>query len=423
MIAMAVVCQPSLVIADEPTTALDVTTQATVLELLRRLQSENGMSVILITHDLGVVANVADSVAVLRRGRLVERGPVEAVLERPGHGYTRRLLAAAPRVDPRMCSRAEARDPILSVKGLGKTYPGRSLGLGRMGGALRAVRDVAFEIERGGVLAVVGESGSGKSTVARLALRAEIPDPGASIRFRGRDGADLDVARLEGAALKGFRRRVQMIFQDPYGALSPRMTVRDIVTEPLTVHGVCDANAARDRAETLMRRVGLPPEHLNRYPHAFSGGQRQRIAIARALALDPELLVCDEPTSALDVSVQAQVIELLRELRDALGLSMLFISHDLAVVTAIADHVAVMRRGRIVETGPVDTLFAAPIHPYTRALLAASPSPSLSSKLDLKLVAQGAGEPDTWPEPWRFVADDAPPLRRVGPGHYVRQAA
>jgi peptide/nickel transport system ATP-binding protein len=423
MIAMAVVCRPSLIIADEPTTALDVTTQATVLELFRALQAETGMAAILVTHDLGVVANVADAVAVLRRGRLVESGPVAAVLGAPGHAYTRRLIDAAPRVEEVVCARPDARDPILRVSDLNKTYPGRALGLGRMAAPLRAVAEAAFEIERGGVLAVVGESGSGKSTVARLALRAETPDPGATIRFRGRDGADLDVARLEGAALKTFRRRAQMVFQDPYGALSPRMTVREILTEPLAVHGVCCAAEARDRSAELMRRVGLPPEHLQRYPHAFSGGQRQRIAIARALALEPELLVCDEPTSALDVSVQAQVIDLLRELRDALGLSMLFISHDLAVVSSLADHVAVMRRGRIVESAPVNRLFENPVHPYTRALLAASPEPSLNRKLDLKLVAQGAGEPESWPEPWRYVADAAPPLRRVGPGHFVRQAA
>jgi peptide/nickel transport system ATP-binding protein len=423
MIAMAMVCRPGLIIADEPTTALDVTTQATVLDLIRRLQAETGMAAILITHDLGVVANVADSAAVLRRGRLVESGPVAAVLGAPGHPYTRRLIAAAPRIDRATRALPEARDPILSVARLSMTYPGRSLGLGRRSPPVRALIDASFEVERGGVLAVVGESGSGKSTVARLVLRAETPDPGAHIRFCGRDGAAFDVGALEGPALKAFRRRAQMVFQDPFGALSPRMTVREILTEPLAVHGICGAGEARDRAADLMRRVGLPTEHLGRYPHAFSGGQRQRIAIARALALDPELLVCDEPTSALDVSVQAQVIDLLRGLRDSLGLSMLFISHDLAVVAAIADRVAVMRRGRIVEAAPVDRLFAAPIHPYTRALLAASPEPNLARKLDLKAVARGAGEPDTWPEPWRYAADAAPPLRQVGPGHFVRQAA
>jgi peptide/nickel transport system ATP-binding protein len=423
MIAMAMVCRPGLIIADEPTTALDVTTQATVLDLIRRLQAETGMAAILITHDLGVVANVADSAAVLRRGRLVESGPVAAVLGAPGHPYTRRLIAAAPRVDRATRALPEAGDPILSVARLSMTYPGRSLGLGRRSPPVRALIDASFEVERGGVLAVVGESGSGKSTVARLVLRAETPDPGGDVRFCGRDGAAFDVGALEGAALKAFRRRAQMVFQDPFGALSPRMTVREILTEPLAVHGVCGAGEARDRAVELMRSVGLPAEHLGRYPHAFSGGQRQRIAIARALALEPELLVCDEPTSALDVSVQAQVIDLLRGLRDSLGLSMLFISHDLAVVAAIADRVAVMRHGRIVEAAPVDQLFAAPIHPYTRALLAASPEPNLARKLDLKAVARGAGEPDTWPEPWRYTADAAPPLRQVGPGHFVRQAA
>ncbi len=423
MIAMAMVCRPALLIADEPTTALDVTTQATVLDLIRRLQRETGMSVILVTHDLGVVANAADTVAVLRKGRLVESGPVAAVIETPGHPYTRNLVAASPHGAPRAAPRGEGRDPIVVMRGVSKTYPGRALGLGRMAQPVRACVDVALTLERGETLAVVGESGSGKSTVARLLLRAEPADPGADIRFRGRDGVEIDVEALSGAALKRFRRRAQMVFQDPFSSLSPRMTVRDILTEPLRVHGIGTAPEQRERAADLMERVGLSADHLQRFPHAFSGGQRQRISIARALALGPELLVCDEPTSALDVSVQAQVLELLREVQDEARLSYLFISHDLAVVAALADHVAVMRRGRVIEAAPTARMFEAPRHPYTRALMAASPEADMSRKLDLRLVALGAGEPDSWPEPYGYEGDAAPSLREIETGHFVRCAA
>ncbi len=424
MIAMAMACSPSLMIADEPTTALDVTTQATVLDLIRRLQGETGMSVLLITHDLGVVANVADSVAVLRKGRLVESGPVPTVLRAPGHGYTRKLLAAAPIVPEHpSCRVREVRDPIVTMRDVSKTYPGRALGLGRMTPKIHAVADVSLALERGGTLAIVGESGSGKSTIAKLLLRAEAPDPGAQIRFCGADGVTVDVATLDREGLKAFRRRAQMVFQDPFSSLSPRMNIRDILTEPLRVHDVGTPAEQRERAAALMERVGMSADHLQRYPHAFSGGQRQRIAIARALALNPELLVCDEPTSALDVSVQAQVLDLLREVQAELRLSYLFISHNLAVVATLADRVAVMRRGRIVEMAAVDRLFSDPRHPYTRALLAASPEPDLERKLDLKLVAQGAGEPETWPEPFRYAGDSAPALKELESGHFVRCAA
>jgi peptide/nickel transport system ATP-binding protein len=420
MIAMAMVCRPDLVIADEPTTALDVTTQATVLDLMKRLQARAGMGVILITHDLGVVCNLADSVAVLRHGRLVESGPVARVMAAPGHGYTRALIAAAPSVQGHHAPSGSADDTILRVAGLGKSFAARR---GAATASVAAVRDVSFALPRGRTLALVGESGSGKSTVAKLVLRAEDPDPGAEIVFRGADGQREDVLSLRGAALKRYRARAQMVFQDPFAALSPRMPVIDILTEPLTIHGRGTMRDRRDRAAALMRQVGLSPEHLMRYPHAFSGGQRQRVAIARALALQPELLVCDEPTSALDVSVQAQVLDLLKALRDALGLSYLFISHDLAVVAELADHVAVMRAGRIVEQGPVEMLFANPVHPYTRALIAASPRPDLSARLDLAAVARGAGAPDTWPEPFGYRGDAAPPLREVAPLHLVRCAA
>ncbi|WP_340108014.1 ABC transporter ATP-binding protein [Pikeienuella sp. HZG-20] len=424
MIAMAIVCQPALMIADEPTTALDVTTQATVLDLLKTLQRETGMAMIMVTHDLGVVANMADSVVVLRKGRVVESGPARAVLTTPGHGYTRKLIAAAPEAPSDLSPRhASSEDFILSARHLSKTYPGKAQGFRGVSAPVKAVRDVRIDIRRGETLAIVGESGSGKSTVAKLMLRAERPDPGAEVLFRGADGVEVDVAALSGAALTAFRRKVQIVFQDPFSSLSPRMCVRDILTEPLRVHGVGTGREQRDRAADLMERVGLSADHLQRFPHAFSGGQRQRISIARALALGPELLVCDEPTSALDVSVQAQVLDLFKQIRDDLGLSYLFISHDLAVVANLADRVAVMRRGRVVEEGPVEALFKNPSHPYTRALMAASPEPDMDRPLDLAAVARGAGEPETWPAPYGFTDDAAPNLVEVETGHFVRRAA
>lgn len=425
MIAMAMVCKPDLMIADEPTTALDVTTQAQVLDLIRTLQADTGMALILVTHDLGVVANMADQVTVMRRGRVVEAGPVARVLSAPQHGYTKALIAAAPElpIDGGRDGRATP-DPIFWAKGLSKTYHGRSRAFGAPAQVVKAVRDIELTVGRGETLAIVGESGSGKSTVAKLMLRAEEPDPGATVGFRGRDGREEDVLAMSGAQLKAFRRRVQIVFQDPYASLSPRMSVLDILTEPLRIHKIGN-NAAerRDRAAALMQRVGLSPDHLGRFPHAFSGGQRQRISIARALALQPELLVCDEPTSALDVSVQAQVLELLKELRDEMGLSYLFISHDLTVVADLADRVAVMRRGLVLEEGPARALFTNPTHPYTRALIAASPEPDLNRRLDLAAVARGAGQPETWADPWRYEGDAAPSLQEIAPGHFVRCAA
>ncbi|MEM1382173.1 MAG: ABC transporter ATP-binding protein [Pseudomonadota bacterium] len=424
MIALAMVGNPKLVIADEPTTALDVTTQAVVLDLLNRLQRDHGLAVIMITHDLGVVANTADRVVVLQRGRVVERGPAEAVMRRPGHAYTRRLIAAAPHVPNQVAHYAKpSTDRVLTAEDLNKTYPGRFRSFGRPGPPIRAVAGLSLALERGQTVAVVGESGSGKSTVARLILRAERPDPGGSIYFCGRDGEGVDIAGLQGEALKSFRRRAQMVFQDPYAALSPRLSVQDILTEPLLVHNIGSVAERRNRAAELMKKVGLSPDHLARFPHAFSGGQRQRIAIARALALSPELLVCDEPTSALDVSVQAEVLELLAELKTELGLSYVFISHDLAVVAKLADRVLVMRRGRVVEEGSANCIFYDSRHPYTRALIAASPEPDMERKLDLKLVAEGAGEPDEWPEPFGYRGDAAPGLVEVAPGHLVRRAA
>jgi len=421
VIAMAMVANPKLVIADEPTTALDVTTQAMVLDLLKRLQRDHGTAVVMITHDLGVVANMADTVVVLKRGRIMESGTAKAVLSAPGHAYTRALIAAAPKVPEHMADGGKRQgDAILTVQGLSKTYPGRPRTWGGRDPALRAVADVSFTLGRGETLAVVGESGSGKSTVARLVLRAERPDPGAEMTFCGKDGKREDIAALSGEALTRFRMRAQMVFQDPYAALSPRMSVQDILTEPMKIHGIGTPEERRQRALMLMGRCGLSGDHLARFPYAFSGGQRQRIAIARSLALNPELVVCDEPTSALDVSVQREVLELLGELQAEFGLSYLFISHDLAVVAKLADRVMVMRRGRVVEEGSAERVFHDPRHPYTQALIAASPEPDMDHKLDLAAVARGAGEPETWPDRYRYTGDQAPALLEVAPGHKVR---
>ena len=423
MIAMAIACRPDLVIADEPTTALDVTTQAQVLDLLKRLQAQTGMALILITHDLGVVANMADEVLVMRRGRMMERGRCADVLTAPAHPYTRHLVAAAPAIPDEAHAAPPVPRRVLWAESLSRTYPGRRRGFGQASPDVRAVQDVNLALGQRETLALVGESGSGKSTVARLLLRAEPPDPGATLGFRGRDGVTHDLLQLDRAGLKAFRARVQMVFQDPYAALSPRMTVLDILTEPLRVHGIGTPRDRRDRAADLMRDVGLTADHLGRYPHAFSGGQRQRIAIARALALNPEVVICDEPTSALDVSVQAQVLDLLQRLKEEHGLSYLFISHDLTVVAGLADRVAVMRQGRIVETGPAQAVLGDPKHPYTQALIAASPEPDLRHRLDLATVARGAGAPESWPEPFAWNGEAAQPLREIDPGHFVRCAA
>jgi len=372
MIAMALALRPDVLIADEPTTALDVTVQAQILELLKQLQAETGMGLLLITHDLGVVADVADRVVVMHRGRIGEGGSVRDVFKAPSQDYTRRLLAAIPGRGPHDPARAPRADaPLLEVRELCKHFP-VTAGLMRRetGEVVRALDGVSFEVGAGETLGIVGESGSGKSTLARTLLRLEQPTSGEA-RFHGDRIFALDAERL-----RAFRRAFQVVFQDPFASLNPRMTVLDIVSEPWAIHkGVLPRARWRDKAAELLERVGMESSHLRRYPHQFSGGQRQRIAIARALALEPELIICDEAVSALDVSIQAQVIELLKELRDALGLSYLFIAHDLAVVRDLADRVAVMQRGKIVELGTCEQIFERPEHPYTRTLLAASPEP------------------------------------------------
>ncbi|WP_327676516.1 ABC transporter ATP-binding protein [Kitasatospora sp. NBC_00458] len=373
LIAMAFVAGPELIVADEPTSALDVTVQRQVLDHLEELTGTLGISLLLITHDLGVAADRADRVVVMTGGRVVESGPARQVLEQPGHPYTRQLTAAVPgraKVLRRPAAAPAARSsagapPLLEVAGLVKDFDlPRGAGPVR---TLRAVDGVEFTLDRGEALALVGESGSGKSTTARLVLRLEKPTAG-RVRF---DGADL--AELPGAELRRLRRRLQTVQQNPFASLDPRFTVRRIVEEPLRAFRVGGRAERLARAAELLDLVALPRDFLERRPAELSGGQRQRVAIARALALQPELLVCDEPVSALDVSVQAQILDLLDGLRAELGIAYLFITHDLAVARQLCDRVAVMRAGRLLETGPTERVFEEPEHPYTRELLAAVP--------------------------------------------------
>jgi peptide/nickel transport system ATP-binding protein len=364
MIAMALVLNPRLLIADEPTTALDVTTQAQILELIRELQRKHGTGVLFITHDFGVVAEIADRVAVLRQGELVEFAPARELLAHPRHEYTKMLIGSVPSLKPRRREIAAGAPIVLSTERLTKSYI--RAGWFGSGGDVAAATSVSLEIRRGETLGIVGESGSGKSTVARCIARLIEPTAG-QIILDGRD-----VARLGPAALRSFRRRVQIVFQDPYRSLNPRRTVGEAIVEGPMNYGIA-RDAARANARRLMELVRLDPKSLDRYPHQFSGGQRQRVCIARALAIEPELLIADEAVSALDVSVQAQVLALLDEIRSELNLAMLFITHDLRVAAQVCDRVAVMQQGRIVEEGPVGELFAHPKHEYTQALLAAAP--------------------------------------------------
>jgi peptide/nickel transport system ATP-binding protein len=445
MIAMALICRPALLIADEPTTALDVTIQAQILKLMRDLQAELGMAVLIITHDLGVVANMAEEIVVLYHGRVMEGGTLDHIFSQPTHPYLRALLHAVPRFHMKPGERlvpireietksgkllaskdswpvdADQAGPLLSVKGVSKKFHIRKSGFfgGRTNGAFTAVDDVSFDIRRGECLGLVGESGCGKTTLSKIIMRALRPDAG-EIRFNDR-GRMTDVLALGGEELIAFRRKIQFIFQDPFGSLNPRMTVFDILSEPLVIHGVGDAPWRTDMVKELINVVGLGKRHLQRYPHSFSGGQRQRIGIARALALKPDLLICDEPVSALDVSIQAQILNLLKDLQAQLGLTYLFISHNLAVVDYIADRIAVMCAGRLVELAQKDALFRNPLHPYTRALLTAVPEPNPKYRLDFaRLMADKASKPHLWPAPFTIDGVKQPRLIDAGNSHFVR---
>ncbi|MFT4181798.1 MAG: ABC transporter ATP-binding protein [Rhizobium sp.] len=446
MIAMALICNPALLIADEPTTALDVTIQAQILGLLRNLQQKFNMAILLITHDLGVVANMADEVVVIYHGEIMEAGPVETIFRQPKHRYLKALMSAVPHFDMKPGERlkslrdvpvnlstfsgkkklakadaAAAPEVLLSVRNLSKTYTSKGSGLfgRREGTTFRAVDDVSFDIRRGECLGLVGESGCGKTTVSKILMRAVTAD-GGSVSFDDGDGR-IDVLAAKGDALMDLRTKIQMVFQDPVSSLSPRMTIRNILSEPLEIHRHGDSDERKEKVKGLMQAIGLDQHYLSRYPHSFSGGQRQRIGIARALALGPKLLILDEPVSALDVSVQAQILNLLKDLQKQLGLTYLFISHNLAVVDYMADRIAVMARGRIVEIAPREIILRDPVHPYTRSLLAAVPFPDLDRPLDFSaLNSEGPAAKQSWGP--HFTDSDGGDLAYadLGGGHFVR---
>ncbi len=435
MIAMALSCKPRLLIADEPTTALDVTIQAQILALIRLLQEEMHMAVMFITHDMGVVAEVAHRVIVMYRGEKVEEGDAMRIFHSPQHPYTRALLAAVPQLGSMQGSDAPARFPLLSaggikgsaspaashpappsgrsllrVRGLKTRFPIRSGILGRVRRQVHAVEQVSFELLAGETLALVGESGCGKSTTGRSLMRLVNID-GGSIELDGRD-----ITKLPADQVRPLRREIQMVFQDPYASLDPRLTVGFSVAEPLYVHGIAQGTDAEERVAWLLEHVGLSPDSANRYPHEFSGGQRQRVAIARALALQPKIIVADEAVSALDVSIRAQIINLMLDLQAEFGLSYLFISHDMAVVERISHRVAVMYLGQIVEIGPRRAIFENPQHAYTRKLLSAVPvADPARRKPKIELSSEEI------PNPIRTIGDEplVAPLKEVSPGHYV----
>lgn len=441
MIAMALSCRPRLLIADEPTTALDVTIQAQILGLIREMQAELGMAVIFITHDMGVVAEMADRVVVMRNGRKVEENDVYNLFAHPHHPYTKALLAAVPALgsmrgkdhparfshletgriqdDAAPPSKAAEReqltgDPVLKVEGLVKNFDLPSGLLRKVKRRVYAVEHVSFDIMAGETLALVGESGCGKSTTGRTILNLVKPDAG-EVWLEGNQ-----IAGLPRHEMRPLRQQCQMVFQDPFASLDPRMTVGFSIAEPLLVHRLADGNDRNERVSELLRLVGLSPDHAKRYPHEFSGGQRQRICIARALATNPKLIVADEAVSALDVSIRAQVINLFMELQEKLGISYLFISHDMAVVERISHRVAVMYLGQIVEIGSRRAVFENPQHPYTRSLMEAVPIADPRARRGMRMLTTRE-----IPSPIRAV-DDAPVravLREVGPGHFVADHA
>ena len=448
VIAMALICNPAMVIADEPTTALDVTVQAQILGLMKELQKKFNTAILMITHDLGVVANMADKVVVIYHGEIMEAGYVEEIFRRPQHPYLKALMAAIPHFDMKEGERlVSLRDsgkrdstetihklaakfrvdglskisgPHLKVENLRKEFSinkGSWFGSGE-DNTLVAVDDVSFEINQGECLGLVGESGSGKTTVSKLIMKA-LETTSGTVSLNSPEGM-IDVLGLSGTDLMAFRRKVQMIFQDPFSSLNPRMTIQNILSEPYVIHGLNQAKNCQQDILDLIKLVGLEPHVLNRYPHSFSGGQRQRIGIARALALHPELMICDEPVSALDVSVQAQILNLLNDLRKELGLTSLFISHNLAVVNYVADRIAVMCQGKLVEIASREQLFANPHHPYTKSLLSAVPYPDLDRLLDFENIKYTSSmEADDWGAAFKVSGQAGLEKIRVDEGHFV----
>lgn len=433
MIAMALACKPQLLIADEPTTALDVTVQAQILALISELQKEIGMAVLFITHDMGVVAQIADRVAVMRYGEIVESGTAQAIFAHPQHPYTQALLSAVPRlgalkdiehpcffrlidpdngkvIEPPSDKLPPPGEKILEVKNLVKTFPVRTDFWGRPTYVVRACDHVSFDLRAGETLSIVGESGCGKSTTCRAVLRLLDVDSG-EVLHRGKS-----LLRMTRHELQEERRNLQMIFQDPYASLDPRQTVGYSIAEPMMIHNYCSKKEMYDRVALLLKRVGLSPDMANRYPHEFSGGQRQRICIARALSLKPQIIVADECVAALDVSIRAQVVNLMMELQEEMGLSYIFISHDMGVVERISHRVAVMYLGQIVEMGSRRAVLGNPLHPYTQKLLSAVPIADPQERNLLKLLNLS-----DLPSPVRKVGDDPviEPLVEVEPGHFV----
>ncbi|GGF59115.1 ABC transporter ATP-binding protein [Azorhizobium oxalatiphilum] len=436
MIAMALACRPKLLVADEPTTALDVTIQAQILRLIRILQDEMGMAVLFITHDMGVVAEVADRVLVMNKGRKVEEGVAEEIFARPQHAYTRALLAAVPRLGalageplPRRFPLVEIKEggggafteappqdtvtgsaPVLEVKNLVTRFDVRRGIFGRLSGRVHAVEQVSFSVKAGETLALVGESGCGKSTTGRTIMQLQAADSG-QILFHGRD-----LLAMGAQERRSMRQKIQYVFQDPFASLDPRLTVGFSIAEPLTTHNLATGKAVEERVAELLRDVGLSPDHARRYPHEFSGGQRQRICIARALASEPEVLIADEAVAALDVSIQAQIVNLLMELQEKRRLSYIFISHDMAVVERVSHRVAVMYLGQIVEIGPRQAVFDHPAHPYTRRLMAAVPIADPARRDRERPLLEGE-------IPSAIRAPNDPPevraLVEVGEGHFV----
>ncbi|TPJ57651.1 ABC transporter ATP-binding protein [Mesorhizobium sp. B2-6-1] len=436
MIAMALACRPKLLIADEPTTALDVTVQAQILDLLRDLQQEDDLSILFITHDMGVVAEIADRTIVMLRGNMVEHGPTAAIFGQPEHTYTRALIAAVPNVGSMNENRSPTRFPtvdaqtglfaepverpdtvienktILQVKNLSKRFDIRKGLLHRLTGRVHAIEDISFSIRPGETLALVGESGCGKSTTGRCIIGLSKPS-GGSIEVDG-----LNVLEESVASRHVLRRRMQMIFQDPYASLNPRMRIGDSIAEPMIVHRKENHQTARKQVSELLENVGLSPDMRDRFPHEFSGGQRQRICIARALSTNPELIVADEAVSALDVSIKAQVVNLMLDLQEKMKLAFLFISHDMAVVERISHRVAVMHLGEIVEIGDRTSIFGNPQHPYTKRLLSAVPVADPSQRISRVRLADAELK-----SPIRPIDYEAPPrhYKQIGPKHHVQQ--
>jgi len=443
MIAMALVCHPALLIADEPTTALDVSVQAQILKLIKDLQAKLDMAVLIITHDLGVVANMADEVVVLFNGEVMESGAIKDIYSHPEHIYLKGLFGAVPHFDmkpgERLISpgdlstegkkpRAKAKKskktktetrPLLEIKHLTKEFVARKSSFLSSSEENRiiAVDDVSFEIRNRECLGLVGESGCGKTTLSKMILRALAPTSG-EIIYNGPDGS-VDLARQHEHGGK-LSQAIQMVFQDPFGSLNPRMTVFDIIREPLVIHNIGVRTDHANRVQDLMRLVRLDPRFLNRYPHSFSGGQRQRIGLARALALNPDLLILDEPVSALDVSVQAQILNQFKDMQAELGLTYLFISHNLAVIDYVADRIIVMCQGRIVESAPREVMFRNPVHHYTRALMAAVPYAELGRPLKFDELNAGDGmSPAEWPSPFTFTPEQTMEFLDLGEEHRV----